>query len=139
MENQENRWAGVPDEAAGRVVKALFDTNILIDYLNGVQDAKAELALYQDKAISIITWMEVQIGTEPQEQAKVDSFLLRFTILAIDGPVSVRAVVLRKQSNIKLPDAIIWASAQVGNRLLVTRNSRDFLATHPGVRVPYLI
>ena len=139
MENTGNRWAGVSDEAAGRMVKALFDTNILIDYLNGVQDAKAELALYQDKAISIITWMEVQVGTEPQEQAKVDNFLSGFTILPLDAPVSVRAVALRKQTNIKLPDAIIWASAQVGNRLLVTRDSRDFLATHPGVRVPYLI
>ena len=73
------------------MVKALFDTNILIDYLNGVQDAKAELALYQDKAISIITWMEVQVGTEPQEQAKVDNFLLGFMILQVDVPVGFSA------------------------------------------------
>jgi predicted nucleic acid-binding protein len=44
-------------------VKALFDTNVLIDYLSGVKAAKAELAKYSDKAISMITWMEIQVGT----------------------------------------------------------------------------
>ncbi len=119
------------------MVKALFDTNILIDFLNGVEAAKTELALYRDKAISIITWMEVQVGTTEPEQTSVDRFLSGFTLLAIDEGVAQRAVVLRKGVNIKLPDAIIWATAQVGGRLLVTRNSKDFAAKHPGVRIPY--
>ena len=46
------------------MVKVIFDTNILIDYLNGTPQAKAELTLYTDKAISIVTWMEIQVGTE---------------------------------------------------------------------------
>lgn len=121
------------------MVKALFDTNILIDYLNGIPEAKAELALYKDQAISIITWMEVQIGTEPQEQTQVDKFLLQFSILPVDAQVSVQAVALRKQKRIKLPDAIIWATAQVDNRLFVTRNSKYFSATNPGVRIPYVL
>jgi predicted nucleic acid-binding protein len=119
------------------MVKALFDTNILIDFLSGVEAAKAELELYRDKSISIITWMEVQVGTTPLEQTLVDGFLSGFTLLAIDANVAQRAVVLRKEVNIKLPDAIIWATAQVDGRLLVTRNSKDFAATHPGVRIPY--
>lgn len=120
-------------------MKALFDTNILIDYLKGISDAKDELASYQDRAISIITWMEVQVGTEPQEQAQVDNFLAQFSILPVDAQVSLKAVALRKKNSIKLPDAIIWATAQVSHRLLVTRNSKDFPATHPGVRVPYVL
>ena len=40
-------------------LKALFDTNILVDYLSGIAAAKDEISLYDDKAISIITWMEV--------------------------------------------------------------------------------
>ncbi len=39
------------------MVKALFDTNILIDYLNGISAAKKELARYEYRAISTITWM----------------------------------------------------------------------------------
>lgn len=119
-------------------MKALFDTNILIDYLNGIQAAKAELALYSDKAISIITWMEIQVGTAPHDQALVDGFLAGFVIVFIDTAVSKQAVATRKKRSIKLPDAIIWATAQVGNRILVTRNSKDFPGTHPGVRIPYV-
>ena len=44
------------------MVSALFDTNILIDYLNGVEAARTELGRYSDKAISLITWMEVMVG-----------------------------------------------------------------------------
>lgn len=120
-------------------MKALFDTNILIDYLNGISEARTELALYKDKAISIITWMEVQVGTQPEEQFQVDNFLLEFAILSVDTQVSVQAVALRKKKNIKLPDAIIWATAQVSHRLLVTRNSKDFIAADPGVRIPYVL
>jgi predicted nucleic acid-binding protein len=121
------------------VVKALFDTNILIDYLNGVKAAKTELALHDDKAISIISWMEVQIGADAGNQAVIDQFLLKFTILPIDMAISAKAVLLRQKNRIKLPDAIIWATAEVENRILVTRNGKDFPAKHPGVRIPYSI
>lgn len=120
-------------------MKALFDTNILIDYLNGIDEARLELALYQDKAISIITWMEIQVGAAPEEQLALDQFLRRFTVLPLDAPISLSAVSLRKTTKIKLPDAIIWATASVHHRLLVTRNTKDFSTSHPGVRVPYVI
>jgi predicted nucleic acid-binding protein len=121
------------------MVKALFDTNILIDFLNGIGDAKSELDRYQDKAISIITWMEVQVGTRPADQVAVDKFLSRFSVLPIDTLVASRAVSLRRGHSIKLPDAIIWATTQIHSRLLVTRNSKDFAPTHPDVRIPYVI
>ena len=121
------------------MVKALFDTNILIDYLNGVKQAKAELALYADKAISIVTWMEIQVGTTPVDQSAVDHFLLGFTVLANDTAVSIKSVALRKSSKIKLPDAIIWATAQVNQRILITRNRKDFPPATQDVRIPYII
>jgi hypothetical protein len=31
---------------------------------------------------------------------------------------------------------VIWASAQVNHRILVTRNIKDFPAAMPGIRVP---
>ena len=121
------------------MVKALFDTNILIDFLNGREAAKAEIGLYTDRAISLITWMEVQVGTRAQDQVAVDNFLTMFATLPINAAVSARAVALRKAKGIKLPDAIIWATAQLEQRLLVTRNSKDFDRAEPGVRIPYLI
>ena len=119
------------------MVKALFDTNILIDFLNGVAEARKEMDLYQDKAISIITWMEVMVGAAPQVQSATRSFLDGFEIVGLDGPIADQAVVLRQQHRIKLPDAIIWASAQETGSLLVTRNSKDFTASDPSVRIPY--
>lgn len=120
-------------------LKALFDTNILVDYLSGIAAAKDEISLYDDKAISIITWMEVQIGTDEADQMSVDRFLSKFTLLSLDAKVSAKAVALRRNSRIKLPDAIIWATALVESRLLVTRNVKDFPGKLPGVRVPYTV
>jgi predicted nucleic acid-binding protein len=48
-----------------------------------------------------------------------------------------RAVALNGDKRIKLPDAIIWATARTSDRLLMTRNTKDFAADEPGVRVPY--
>jgi len=46
-------------------------------------------------------------------------------------------VMIRQQRRIRLPDAIVWASAQQHSLLLVSRNTKDFPASEPGVRVPY--
>ena len=119
------------------MVRALFDTNILVDYLNGIPQAKAELGRYADKAISIITVMEVLIGETPESEAPIRQFLNGFQHLAIEAAVSDAAIDLRRQHKIKLPDAIIWATAQVHGRVLVTRNTKDFPARSPGVHVPY--
>jgi len=49
-------------------MKALFDTNILIDYLNGIGVARSELALYEQPMISSITWMEVMVGASGADE-----------------------------------------------------------------------
>jgi len=120
-------------------VRAVFDTNILVDYLRGFAQARAELELYQSPAISVISWMEVMAGTTQQIESKVRAFLQSFDMLEIDAKTAEVAVLLRKTKHIKLPDAIIWATAQVHQCLLVTRNTRDFDPNEPGVRVPYTL
>jgi hypothetical protein len=42
-------------------MKALFDGNILIDYLSDIAAAKKEFQLYESRAISVATWMEVMV------------------------------------------------------------------------------
>jgi len=119
------------------MVKALFDTNILVDYLNAVPKARIELRRYREKAVSIITWMEVMAGATGDVERATRSFLSSFDIIALDGEIAERAVNLRRDHHIKLPDAIIWATAQTRGMLLVTRNTRDFAADDPGIRMPY--
>jgi hypothetical protein len=122
------------------MVNALFDTNILIDFLNGVPQARDEIARYLGKYISIITWMEVMVGASPEVEARTRDYLRSFEVIALDGEVADRAVKLRREHGVRLPDAIVWASAEVNALLLVTRNTKDFgRDDSPGIRVPYAL
>jgi predicted nucleic acid-binding protein len=119
------------------MVKALFDTNVVVDYLNAVPEARAELGRYTKKAISIITWMEIMVGADHDVEAATRNFLSGFDVVAVDEQIAERAVSLRRSHRIKLLDAVIWATAQVHAMLLVTRNTKDFPDGDPGVRAPY--
>jgi predicted nucleic acid-binding protein len=118
-------------------MKALLDTNILIDYLNGIDAAREEISRYETPLISAITWMEVMVGVVDDEQHAIRSFLSRFTQVAIDAEVAEIAVSIHRKHKMRLPDAIIWASAKQEGALLVSRNTKDFPADLPGVRAPY--
>ncbi len=120
-------------------MKALLDTNILIDYLNGIDAARKEISRYETLLISTITWMEVMVGVNDDDQQAIRSFLSRFTQIDIDAEVAEIAVSIRREFKMRLPDAIIWASAKRENALLVSRNIKDFPVDSPGVRAPYRI
>ena len=93
-------------------VDAVFDTNILIDYLIGRDQAQKELVRYSRRAISIVTWMELQIGSRSDAEADViDLFLREFRVIDITRPLARRAIEIRRSTRIRLPDAIIWATA----------------------------
>ncbi len=121
------------------MVKALFDTNILIDYLRGIPAAHEELGRFPDKAISIVTWMEVLAGATPAVEQATRGFLDGFALIQLDQAAAERAIVLRQRHRLKLPDAIVWACAQVHDMLLVTRDTKGFPEDDPGVRVPYRV
>jgi predicted nucleic acid-binding protein len=81
--------------------------------------------------------MEVMVGTDENDTLTEDFLQSYFLTLPITQNVAEQAVSIRKQQKIKLPDAIIQATAQVHNALLVTRNTRDFPENSEGVRIPY--
>ena len=120
-------------------MRAVIDTNILIDYLQGQSQADAELALYQSPAISVVSWIEIMAGTTETTEREARAFLQTFEVLKLDEKIAERAALLRRTKHIKLPDAMIWATAQVHQCLLVSRNTRDFDPNDPGVRVPYTL
>jgi len=119
-------------------MRALLDTNILIDYLNGVAQSRNEVEKREAPAISIITWMEVMTGAgDSDEENQLRMFLSRFQVIGIDSEIAALAVKLRREHRMKLPDAIIYASAKARQMLLVTRNSKDFRPQMDGVAIPY--
>ncbi len=121
------------------MVGALFDTNILIDHLNAIPQARTEIGRFENRAISIITWMEVMVGVSADLVEPTRRFLDGFDVIALNDEIANRAVTLRRAHRIKVPDAVIWATAQTAGRLLVTRNTKDFPPDDPGVREPYTL
>ncbi|WP_370640077.1 type II toxin-antitoxin system VapC family toxin [Buttiauxella sp. S04-F03] len=117
---------------------AVFDTNILIDYLKGIPQARATIESYGNSpSISIVTWMEIMAGAKHHDQEQqTRHFLSGFEILPVNQAVAEHSVALRQQYGMKLPDAIILASTQISARKLITRNSKDFKDL-PGIILPY--
>lgn len=121
-------------------MKAVFDTNILIDYLNGIAAAKKELDQYKRKQISIVSFIEVMVGAQsPEEEKTIRGFLNSFEILELSAEVSEESISLRKNLNLKIPDSIVYATARVQGCNLVTRNTKDFDDEWPDIRVPYQV
>jgi predicted nucleic acid-binding protein len=113
---------------------------MLIDYLKGVVKADLEIRRSHDPAISVITWIEVMTGAaDENEESVLRAFLANFLCLPITREVAERAALNRRQKKIKLPDAIILATAEVAKRQLVTRNVKDFPVGMGWVRVPYRV
>lgn len=120
-------------------LKALFDTNILIDYLNGHKGALREIDKYSEPLISRITWMEILGGASAKEKQEVLEFLSIFLIRELSSRIAEKAVELRAELKLKLHDAIIYATAREEGCLLITRNKKDFNIKWPDIREPYKI
>lgn len=119
-------------------MRAVIDTNIIIDLLNGIEQAKEELAKYEYPIISIITWIEVFTGVHDEaERSVIHSFFDKFRIEEVDSTIGWEATKIRQSSRKKLPDAIIEATAKVNETILVTRNTKDFDGNLPYIHVPY--
>ena len=117
----------------------IFDTNILIDWLRRRPEAAVELSRYARHRISRITWAEVLAGEPLETRAHVQTLIAPFEIIEIDSRIALAAADIRHRTRMKLLDALILATAQVNGSILVTRNTKDFPANMPGVRVPYTL
>ncbi len=119
-------------------MKALFDTNILVDYLKGVEASHKEIARHRERLVSIVSWMEVLAGArDAAEEEVIQMFLRDFRLVEVTRQIARDAVEIRRTERIRLPDAVIWATARAESALLITRNTKDFPKDDPGVRVPY--
>ena len=121
-------------------MRSVLDTSILVDYLNGIPEAAEEIARYKDPIISRITWMEVLIGAKDDEESRATrEFLRLFRVEELGEAIAEEAVRIRQAKRVRLPDAIIYATASFLGCQLVTRNVKDFPAADPLVRVPYSV
>ena len=116
-----------------------FDTNIVIDWLKRKPQATAELARYRGHRMSRIVWTEVLAGEALDARDTVRQALANFEVVELDARIAAAAADIRYRLRMKLLDAYILATAQVNGAILITRNTKDFPARMPGIRIPYTL
>lgn len=107
----------------------LIDTNAAIDYLNNqLPNIAASLLDEETLSMSVITRMELLAWrkADVKEIAIIEAFIKNATVYNLDEAVILKGIEVRKNYSVKLPDAIIAATALVFNYTLVTRNIADF-------------
>jgi len=106
----------------------LIDSNVLLEFLAGTFTENAhkfvENSINMSFNISIINRIEV-LGHESATQDLTDFMDLAFTY-QLTKEVEIETIKIRKYKKIKLPDAIIAATALVYDLTLITRNTADF-------------
>lgn len=121
-----------------------LDANILLDALLDHTPAHREIVRVAQSGarmwISRMAWIEVLSKGGDATVRDALQFLGRFGLDEIDNEISHRAAALRRERpRLRSPDAIILATAQIRGRVLITRNTKDFPANMPGIRVPYTL
>ena len=113
----------------------LMDSNAVIDYLSGKIPNEGMLFLNKIindiPTISVITKIEV-LGFNTNENAEhlLLDFMNDSIILGLSDNIVEKTIELRKDFKIKLPDAIIAATALENKLILITRNLKDFDKIH---------
>lgn len=110
----------------------LIDTNIAIYLLNGTLTgeplAKVKSLLLPECNLSIVTKIEV-LGWKFADKVLLkatEQFIFAANTYRLSDRIADQAILIRQAQKIKLPDAIIAATALVNGFTLITRNTGDF-------------
>ena len=110
----------------------LRDTSAVIKYLNETFPPQAILFLDEIVAaeciISFITQIELLVWKPPNvfDLAIYQTFVKDSIIIGSDNDIIEQAILIRKMPNLKLPDAMIAATAIVYDFTLIADNDGDF-------------
>jgi len=103
------------------VADLLVDTDVFVDHLRGAREFEP-----RDHRIhySVITRAELVAGTTATDAVNI--LLGPFREISVDRGVAERAGRIRRETGVRLPDALIGATAIELSLGLVTRNRSDF-------------
>jgi predicted nucleic acid-binding protein len=106
---------------SGNVADLLVDTDVFVDHLRG---AAALSPRNHRLHYSVITLAELFAGTTATDV--VSTLLGPFREIPVDRSIAERAGRIRRESGVRLPDALIAATAIERKLGLATRNRGDF-------------
>lgn len=99
----------------------VLDTNVIIYLLNHQLVTPLPVDQYLVSVISrieLLGWKDLSLGQE----ATIQAVLADLTIVGIDDPLIDLVIELRKTTNLRIPDAMIAATAMLTDSELVTRD-----------------
>lgn len=114
------------------MTRALFDTDVIIDYLRGDKQAIDYFESFDgDFYISAITIAELYSGVKGvQEREELDYFTSLFSVLPLTSEIAIVGGLLRKKwhasGGMGLADALIAATANVHKMSLISLNEKHF-------------
>jgi len=118
----------------------LIDSNTFIDYLGNVLPDAGDIwveGLFDSKEhfSSVINRIEVlSFNTSQEDLDELTELFASTTVIFLTPDIEECTINLRRSIKLKLPDAIVAATALVHHLTLVTRNTHDF-KNIPGLTV----
>ena len=120
-------------------MNALIDTALLIDYLNGEQQAAAALDNCEHRSISVVTWLEVMTRCPAALQEATRAVLRSFERLSISESIADEALKLvREHGGLDPQRALTWATAKLNQLEFVTTEPIAGMPPGRNVTVPYV-
>lgn len=110
----------------------LIDTSAVIKYLNESLPPTGILFMDQivdeESFLSFVSEIELQVWNPPNpDDLKIyQTFVEYSTVIGIDEDIKQQTIYIRKTYKLKLPDALIAATAIVNNFTLIADNDTDF-------------
>lgn len=105
----------------------LLDTNAVVSLLSGNQQLATKLESAEFVGISVVTYLEFLAfdGLTDEDRKHFKQFCSRVEIVPLthDGDLAEKTLLLRTQHRLKIPDAIIGATAICRNALVITNDS----------------
>ncbi|WP_258083994.1 type II toxin-antitoxin system VapC family toxin [Thermococcus thermotolerans] len=122
----------------------LVDTDVIIDVLRGVEEAKRYLLKLAEEglAVSTVTVAELFSGKEtrdPVKRERILRLLRHFEMIPVDRDIAILAGEIRRDYGLHLGDAVISATAIIHGLTIVTGNLKHFSQVEglPLLKPPY--
>jgi len=119
----------------------ITDSNVAIDFLSGKLPKSGmefmNTVVNSFPVLSVITKIEMLgYNASDNDAALLSDFIKTSIVLELSNEIVNKTIAIRKKHKIKIPDAIIAATALVYDLTLITHNTNDFSPiTRNGLRI----